>query len=247
MFCSKCGQQIPDNSTFCSACGNQVSGSSNVAVSTPAPTTNYDYNAQMQVQFQMQKNAVRQSEMQSLNNAIQYFFQKKAQFDEFDAVSELVNYYSRGAKSGLIVWGAIIASFGLVFLAGAGSIGFSELMMGIVMFLVPGSAMIFGGILMKKNNRRKFAYYQQRYAELSQELYDYYARYPDCPVGPEYVNPDILCVIMDVLESGRADTVKESLNLLLQEISDDEYREYLESINANTNAIAFFAAASFFR
>ena len=190
----------------------------------------------------MQKNAMRQSEIQALNQAIAYFSKKKDTFDKYDASSTLVTYYARGARSGLIVWGAIITVLGLIILTG----GKRVLGPACLAFILPGVLMITGGILMKVMNRRNFRRYQQMNFQLSQELYDYYSRYPNCPVGLEYVNPDILQVIMSVLTSGRADTIKESLNLLLQEINQKEYAAYLQSLNAKTNAIACFAAASFF-
>ena len=39
MFCSKCGQQIADNSAFCSNCGQAVSAPSTPAPSYEAPQT----------------------------------------------------------------------------------------------------------------------------------------------------------------------------------------------------------------
>ncbi len=239
MFCSSCGKQIPDNSTFCSGCGAQVGPIMQAQV---VPTQNWGAPDPLQSQFQMQKNAVRQSEIQSMQQTIQYFMQKKDVFDEYDAVSTLVQHYAQGASSALIVWGSIIATIGLFSLSGGPSVwAFSFLFL-----LFPGIMMIVGGILLKVNCRKKYAYYQERYDALSQELYDHYTRYPNCPVGPEYCNPDILYSILSVLESGRADTIKESINLLINEMDRQQYNAYLEQINANTRTAAIFAAASFF-
>lgn len=237
MFCPHCGSQVADGVAFCSNCG----GNLNVA-SQPVQQPVYDYQAQ--------KMAVRQSEINALANVMQHFEQKRSEFEEYDAVCTLVNYYSRGAKGSLLVWGIIISVVGLlVCFADA-----SAVVGGLVGFIIPGAAMIVGGILMKVKNRKNQEYYNAEYARLSEELYNHYLAYPNCPVGPEYVSPDILELIMAVMQSGRADTIKESINLLLAEADQDEINEYLASIEANTSAIrantgvaAVFAAANFFK
>lgn len=242
MFCPNCGSQVPDGGAFCSNCGANVTG---------AVAQQNAINAQIQMQqFQAQKNAVRQSEIAALESTYQYFSQKRAEFEEYDLVCDLVNYYAGGAKSSLLVWGCIIATFGLI-----GCLAGADAIVGCLLcFLLPGAAMIVGGILMKVNNRKKYAYFQDEYARLSQELYNYYMAYPNCPIGAEYANPEIISLIMGVLQSGRADTIKESINLLVAEADQAEMNEYLamieqntEAINAQTRVAAVFAAANFFK
>ena len=70
----------------------------------------------------------------------------------------------------------------------------------------------------------------------------------------QYANPDILIVLLGYLQSGRADTIKESINIAINDINQSEMNEYLASIEAHAQAIdtqsrvaAIFAAASFFR
>ena len=221
-----------------------------------APVTPMDYQAQMQQaqmfqarQFQMQKNAVRQSEISALTDVYNYFNVKRSEFEEYDAVCTLMNHYAKGAKGALLVWGIIVTVMSFMFLGigGSGAVG------AFLLFFIPGAAMIAGGILMKINNKRKLAYYQDRYAILSDELYNYYMSYPSCPVGAEYVNPEILEVIMGVLNSGRADTIKEAINVLIAEANQAEMNAYLQNIqtltaeaNARAGTAAIFAAASFF-
>lgn len=238
MFCSKCGSQVADGAAFCASCGASLT----VA---PAPAQP----AQPAIDFQAQKNAIRQSEMAALSNALDYFNQKRSEFEEYDLVCDLVADFARGAKSGLLVWGCIITTFGLLTLLSG------EAILPLLLVLVlPGAAMIAGGILMKVNNRKKYEYFQNEYSRLSQELYTHYINYPNCPVGPEYSNPEILEIIMGILQSGRADTIKESINLAIREANETEVSEYLEMIEQNTAAIntqtkvaAVFAAASFFK
>lgn len=233
MFCNNCGSQVPDGASFCNNCGASIAGAAQ---------------AQMQ-QFQNQKNAVRQSEIASLEDAIAYFGQKRDLYNEYDLVSELVIDFARGAKKSLLVWGIIISALGvLMLLAGP------EAFAGALLFIFPGAAMIVGGILMQVNNKKKYAYFSSEYTRISAELTDYYNAYPNCPVGAEYSNPEILESILGVLRSGRADTIKESINLLISDAERSEMQATMQAIEAYTaktsasaSTAAFFAAANFFK
>ena len=240
MFCPFCGAQVMDGASFCNACGGNITGAP-----APAPNPAPAYNP---VDYQAQKNAVRESEMTALAKTIDHFNLKKNEFDQYDAVCQLVNYYSRGAKKSLIVWGGICFFFGII-VAVASSSAVPALL-----FCLPGALMIAGGLLMQINSKKKYEFYQAEYARLSQELYEHYMAYPNCPVGAEYANPDILEVLMSYLQSGRADTIKESINVAISEATRAEMNDYLATIQANTEAInsqtkvaAFFAAANYFK
>ena len=252
MFCIKCGTQMPDGAVFCPSCGCDMSGNS----SNPSPAPTMDYASQlaqaqqMQAQqYQMQKNSIRQSEIDSLARTYAHFDLKRSTFQEYDKVGVRLNYYLRGAKSALIVWGAIIAVISLMFAMGLEASG---RVVFIISFLM-GAGMIAGGIMMKVNNKKKCRLYESEYIRLSQELNDHYNAYPMCPVGAEYSNPEILEIIMSILNSGRADTIKEAINLMIAEVNQAEMNAYLQSIEAYAQSTAaasktgaVFAAASFF-
>lgn len=259
MFCIKCGAQLPDGAGFCSSCGSSLNAPSMNEISAPSA----DYNVQMlqaqqmqAQQYQMQKNGIRQSEIDSLSRTYAHFNLKQSAFQEYDKVGERLNYYSRGARSALIVWGAIITVFSFLILLGGASLGVryvKTFMVPFAIFFIPGVMMITGGILMKVNNKKKRRYYESEYIRLAQELNDHYNAYPQCPVGAEYANPKILEVIMGVLNSGRADTIKEAINLMIAEVNQAEMSLYLQNIEAYakstsnySKASAIFAAASFF-
>ncbi len=231
MYCNNCGSLVPDGTAFCGNCGTNVAGG--------APT-------QIQ-QFQNQKNAIRQSEMAALENAWAYFDKKRDTFKQYDLLSELVVYYAGGAKKSLIVWGAIIFVLGVFALCGGGGAGS-------LLFVLPGAAMIAGGILMQVNNKKKYNQYLEEFADVMTELNDYYNAYPNCPVGAEYSNPDIIESILNTIKSGRADTVKESINLLITDAERAEMNERMQAIesyaaqtSASASTAAFFAAANFFK
>ncbi|MBE7066561.1 MAG: zinc ribbon domain-containing protein [Ruminococcaceae bacterium] len=228
MFCIYCGKQITDGE-FCPHCGKRIALSQ----------TNYQPDPQAQIlgdvydqllQVQAQKKAFHQSEINSLDNAIHHFSQKKAEFDEYESVCNLVNYYAKGAKKGLIVWGAIIVSIGFLILYSAltGRVVQEDKVTDILLLsVIPGLLMIVGGISMQINNRKKYTAYQEQCANLLQELYIHYTKYPNCPVGPEYTNPKILVRIRNILISGRADTIKESINMLISDSNQDSINQSL--------------------
>lgn len=240
MFCAHCGFQISNNSLFCCKCGYKVALDQNALQS------------QMK-QFQLQKNAIRQSEINSLKALLQYFSLKKNQFNEYDNVYNKVAYYAEGAKVGLLVWGCIVELI-FIFSCFSKEDPMSTLFVFLIILAIPGLMMIAGGILMLISSKKQYTFYKERYAILSQELYEYYMNFPNCPIGPEFVNPDILEIIMKVLVSGRADTIKESINIIVSDADKDEFDDYLKEIakntadiNARTGVPAVFASASFFK
>lgn len=236
MFCSFCGTQLADGSAFCSSCGKQL----DMSVAAPVQV--------VQPSYQDQKNAVRDSELAVMQSLYNHFSQATEDYEAYDACCELVNYYSKGAKSSLLVWGCIIATFGIIAcLAPEAFLG------ALIGFLIPGAAMIVGGILMKKANRKNYKEYLELYDQLSNSLAQHYANYPNCPVGPEYTNPVILDAMMSILQSGRADTIKECINILIDTARQNEIDAYLDEIErntaqteANSRAAAVFLAADFF-
>lgn len=247
MFCPNCGQVLADGSRFCANCGNSLNPAQ------PAPAADYYMMNTMQ-QYQAQKSVARQSELNTLDNLISYFGRKEAEYDQYEVASEAVNHYARGAKKGLIVWGAILAFFGLIFQlarndADAAALG----TVGLLVFLLPGLAMIFGGIMMQVSNKKKFREALNVWEQLSDELNRHYLAYSNCPIGPEYSNPHILRVLRNTLQSGRADTIKECLNLMVADANQRALEDYMFQIQRNTaqaarasTATAVFMAASFF-
>lgn len=250
MFCPNCGQTLAEGSRFCANCGNNLTANQvNLAADYQAVST-------MQ-QYQLQKSAARQSELRVLDSLIMHFSQKQEQYDNYDMACEAVSHYSRGARKGLIVWGAILAVVGFILLladAAPASVSF-------LLFLLPGLFMIFGGIMVLVANKKNYQNALNAWQQLSDDLCAHYAAYPNCPVGPEYSNPQILQVLRNTLQSGRADTIKECLNLMIADANQRAMEKYLEEIQHNVEQIqssarqsarantasAIFLAASFFR
>lgn len=225
MFCPSCGQQIADGAVFCTNCGTNLAGQMPVQQAQP------DY---------VQNNySVRENELGLLTEIWRYFSQLAAKYREYDATCKQVNYYAQGASVALLVWGCILASIGLVF-SFICSLDYStqeSALVFLLLFLLPGSLMVLGGILMQVNNRKKLSRYKAQYAQILQEIYGYYAAYTGCPVGLEYTNPDALAYLMKQMQSGRAYTIRDALNLTVSQKAN-QINQYTERLQRNTREIS---------
>lgn len=251
MYCSNCGNTLTDDAVFCAQCGKRIK----VAPVQPDPAVN----PQAQ-QYLAQKEAIRNSELDSLGTMMQHFSQKQSAYDLYDTVCEKVNHFAKGCSNALLIWGSILVSFSLLLMLmfipeiQEGTLPIEELpevlaVMGILIF-GPGIMMIIGGILMKVNNKRKLAKFRGQYAALAHELHQHYLAFPGCPIGPEYTNPQILFQLQNLILSGRTDTVKESLNHLFATVNRRGITLYVETTQRNTtnyNIGYIFIPSKFFK
>ena len=199
------------------------------------------YQAQMyqaqQMQLEAQRNALRQTEIGILSRAYDYFNQRSDLYYAYDAACEKVNHYGPGAKAALLIWGAIICGIGAylyIALAVAESFTPDYYIPEALFTFLPGSLMIVGGILLKLNCKKKLKQARESYSKTAEELYRFASAYPECPVGLEYTNPQILSALRKYIESGRADTVKESLNQVISGRCNSRMKDYAEDVSRHT-------------
>lgn len=243
MYCPNCGSAVPEDGRFCPNCGQTVNTFGNTAV----PCDPYTQT----------KDLTRRNEMAILDRLLNYFGPKQPQYDAFDDACKRVNHYARGAKSALLVWGCIVVGLALLMLVES-LINYRYISDGPyfvfgILFLVVGIPMIVGGVLMKVFNRRSSSRAKGDYFTLSVELYTHFYECEDCPIGAEYTNPKILASLAYILQSGRADTIKEAINLLVAPHQAKIARFYLRSrettapIHAVTQIPTIFLPSSLFR
>lgn len=231
MNCPFCRAIIPDNVPFCPHCGSSLIGNKqSEAVGNESQ------------RYHNQRNSIRENETAILNNLIAHFSQKQHAYDEYDRVSEKLRYYERGSSNALIIWGAIIFTFGLLFIL------FSLVPLtayGFMIFTVfPGFFMLLGGILLKINNAVKCNRYEKKYQRLSLELSNYYMTYPNCPVPAEYTNPRILYMLLTTIQFGRADCIRDSLNCVLSSIDQRRFAAYMSEMQRYTARINYESGIS---
>ena len=80
-------------------------------------------------------------------------------------------------------------------------------------FAVIGGLVLYLAIKLRNSRLNKIEQYDQRCKQIASELKEYYQGYGPCVVGSEYSAPKILVELKSIIESGRADTIKEAINI----------------------------------
>ena len=263
-YCPNCGAQVADGYKFCMSCGKPVLTQPMAPAPVYAPVSTIN-----------QQERVRTDTLSELNRMINYFSVKQQQYDEYDTCSDNIDYYSNprarlNVNTGIagkpfIIAGAIVtgifmffAYIALIFAQMTENYG-TMVVMYLISFLGIGS-LVFGIIRNVKNNRIRNNYRlnqlrqnETRFAQLADELSAYYASYGYCPTGPSYTNPKILNKLRELVYIGRADTVKEAINIMHQDAHNSEMElqaamtaRSAASAARGAHAAAFFTAANFF-
>ena len=195
----------------------------------------------------------RQANMQEMSRMQQYFSQKAAEYDEYDLINATLDEYDK-RKPGLLVWGIILLVIGSSLLSVSLSRDVETCMTILSAVWCLGAtgmilAFIFSTISRNKNKRNALS----RLVQLADELHTHFVNFGYCAVGEEFTNPAILAKIGENLRSGRADTIKEAINIMF----DDAHKSQMEyaametmyssrQAAAGATTAAVFAAASFF-
>lgn len=247
MNCPHCQKELVPGTAFCSNCGRQVAPQA-------APVYPDPYTQQYQ-QYQQQRGEVRRRELNELGRLHQYFSRKQGVYDAYDQTCGGILHYARGTSNALLIWGCILFSLFMIVYIGflTGEFDSDLDTLGIVLG-IPGFLMLAGGIIMKVVNRSKYNKCREMYELYSVELYQYYLGCPNCPIGPEYTNPQILAKLMNIINSGRCDTISDSINCMIADSNYATITKYCQDIlentaqiNANTRVATIFAPTRLFR
>lgn len=233
MYCKRCGHSIGDNYLFCPVCGQGVHEDCSDSVSN--------------------RFNIRNSEAEELNRMIAYFSRKSDQYAEYEKLCLQLNPGKNKPRVGMLVWSIIILS-GVAFslLLSVYRLKFSKDDLVMIIPAVGGVSLLIGffirEIVRKKRNREICA----ALGVLSSDLYQHYLNYGPSLISAEFTNPQNLIAIYNILTSGRADTIKESMNILSGEHikaikSSMNLRSEVQSIcHANGVEIFLFAPENVF-
>lgn len=174
----------------------------------------------------------------------------------------------------MTIGGGIYSLFSLITLAAAISMLSSGARMSsedysvIAAFMIPIVILIAGIVLLvlsgvkrrayarkaQSEKERMLAYYEERYDALANELNAHFLNYGYCPVAASYTNPRILALIREPINLGRADTIKEAINVMIMDSHNSEMElqarlaaQSAASAARGAKAAAFFSAANFIR
>ena len=169
----------------------------------------------------------RSAALDEITRIMDHFEPVADDFRRVDAVNDEINFLSHKSYAGVIGAGIVILIIGIIImLCGGIPVGIAVLIVAIVLFVVPG--------VQKNNDQQTIENLKEEKRELSRLLFDKYNEYPNCPVGIEYCRSDVLYDLYEYLRKGRAETIKEAINLL----ESDEHNAEMMRIARETREIA---------
>lgn len=269
-YCSKCGILVDEDASFCSKCGAAINVQTDPAVIAPPMIP-----INIQSSFISQQENSRKEFLDELDQMIKYFSKKQSLYDEYDRCSENIAYYSDpktripivgSTGKGRIVAGSILMGiFGfftmiaLLFVDSHGrglhwvTIWGAFMGVGITLLVSGAKTKNYNRWYLKNEKEARLANNKKKFEEVANELAVYYQKYGYCPTGPSYTNPKILKQLRELIYTGRADSIKEAINLMHQDAHNSamELQATLAAQSAasaarGANAAAFFTAANFF-
>lgn len=95
---------------------------------------------------------------------------------------------------------------------------------GIVIMLISIPAFIIGFVISRNRNNEIYDI-NDKCDRIGEAILDWYDEYPQCPIGVEYCHPDTLAILYDYLRKGRAETIKEALNLFANDQHNAEMKQ----------------------
>ena len=78
-----------------------------------------------------------------------------------------------------------------------------------------GILLIVLNVVRKANNKKRIAWCEAESDRIEDLIIDHYNKYENCPIGVEYTRLGDIELIYDTIRQGRADTIKEAMNLLI--------------------------------
>ena len=254
MYCQNCGEKIIEieGARFCRRCGRPVE-----TQRKNKQTTQRDVTQQKPRNEVNQRANIRQQETAELQKMIRYFSQKSDQYREYDRLAYIMNPTNRNAPISLLIWGIICGFAGIALwsLSLSAKEYYTFTLRVTAIFLLLGCAVLMGMYFVYSKSRKKeYEKNSVRFEELSNELYRHYQNYGYCLVSAEYTNPENLKAILQTIESGRADTIKEAINILVEDAHRNNMQNYAAQTAASSAAAArgatvsaVFSAANFFK
>ena len=255
-ICDNCGQAIPKSALFCSKCGIKQEVRSAADIERVQ-----QWSAKEKEKIQAKMDAYVQTEVGKIDKAYNYFLKNEGAYDSYNYyATQANNYLKRAPKkpSGCAIFGMIVALLaiteitGTVFYLFMGEIGAALGML--VGFGLP----LFLYLRYRKTAEQEHASRQNEMIEKRDEalkkIWDYYRAYPGhCPVSIDYSHPRTLEYLYTLMNNHRADTVKEAINLMEEEMHRKRMETHQQELiyratqagNAAQTA-AFFSAMDFF-
>lgn len=229
-FCSNCGKRLTENERFCSRCGTMVENQTKGL-------------QERQQVFASEKNADRKRALDELQRAYSWFSKKAESYDKYDRLTSRLSKMNKVGKIPMLVWGCILSALGMMLMLFVIEYRLSGFLFFSITMLLAGPALIVFFFVSESGRKRNVQKMQANLEQIGAELTEHYLAFGECSFGAEYSNPQILAKILNLVQSGRADTIKEGINIMISDLKMNEMVE-LSRITAQNSEIAAKNAAS---
>ena len=252
MFCQKCGASVEGGATVCQSCGADITDRSEKSVDE---------------QVSLNKNCdVREKDIDEMKRSVDHFSQKRAEYNEYDNVVFLVGQMIKiGKRHSLLIWGIILLVLNVAGLSMGGKLLsffpgdkerlYSAICIALFVANIIGSCLLIGSYVVYTIRRnRHYEYCVERLSSLTGELNRHYHAYGECPLAADYTNPSNLIAVLELLESGGANSIKEALAILTDKSErrlETERKSFAEieevmTLNGNKLGVMFYSADIFY-
>lgn len=214
-YCYNCGKQLPKNAIFCSECGKpQVE-----KLTTEQQNNNETSNLILENYNGFEKERL----INGLEQDIEYFQKKQSTYDSIDNLNLLKTQIKEPDGWGWFWFGVVLFLIAFFFM----NYKFpklDEFYLSIACFIV---CVICFPIVMynqeKESNEDKRLSIDGGLEGDEEELKTYFNEYKNSTVSFEYSNPRVIEMLKHNISSGRADSIKEAINCML----DDSHKQQI--------------------
>ena len=218
MFCSNCGKEITDNSKFCPNCGSVVN----------------------QIEVTKTRDIAQGNILlDKLNDCKNYFSQISNLYDFHRIGSNLINNTAWLKKvNSKFTEGIICLLLGVItFIPTIKYIIENEWVPLIFLWEVVIAEIVFaivGGVitLIYKKHKSTIAFYQEKLPVIDRKIAEHYNSYTNCPISIEYSDPTTIEKIISYLHSGRAESLKEAINVYEDECHKEQMMTEMKQMKA---------------
>lgn len=201
MFCKNCGKEISEDTQFCPRCGaatNQITMGGGKETDSVQP----------------------ENLVSDLQNCLNWFSQIATTYEFYKTGNNLINNetWIKKVKSsftiGLVFFIGGVVTFVLTMIPVIQSEWFAllflwEILLGEAVFAIVGGifAIIYG------KHKSTLQFYRNKLPIIKQKIQEHYSNYEQCPLAIEYTDPNAISAFISYLNAGRAENLKEAVNL----------------------------------
>ena len=226
-FCPQCGAPYQQNAAFCASCSAPRNNSANYTFQQAAQTRN--------------------ELLDSLAVAYRYFMEKQEQFNQVEKLTMKKNSY-KPIKVGILVAGGLLLLLAFVYtISFIVETFFPSLEYPITMLLTNNPAVmwiIFIVVLpyiARQINKQYIRKAKEKDANEIEaavaEIEDHYNNWPECPVPLVYSTPMAISQLYKVVESGRAYSIKEAINIAIHDAQAQQWTDQQSRVMKNQERI----------